>query len=125
MFFINLNMVGNEAFTFIMLVSLPVILGISEEVFYIIRYGKEYSGIIDRNVVFRYGYAIVPLIPLIYLLMNNHIILSIVVAIAWLILIRMEVMEKPKIKYKYDDELKIMTTYIVIIIMLLLLAILI
>jgi len=125
MFLITLNMVDNEAFTFIMLVSLPVILGISEEVFYIMRYGKEYSGIIDRNVVFRYGYAIVPLIPLIYLLMNNHIILSIVVAIAWLILIRMEVMEKPKIKYKYDDELKIMTTYIVIIIMLFILAMLI
>jgi len=35
-------MVDNEAFTFIMLVSLPVILGISEEVFYIMRYGKEY-----------------------------------------------------------------------------------
>ena len=125
MFLITLNMVDNEAFTFIMLVSLPVILGISEEVFYIMRYGKEYSGIIDRNVVFRYGYAIVPLIPLIYLLMNNHIILSIVVAIAWLILIRMEVMKKPKIKYKYDDELKIMTTYIVIIIMLFILAMLI
>jgi len=57
--------------------------------------------------------------------MNNHIILSIVVAIAWLILIRMEVMEKPKIKYKYDDELKIMTTHIVIIIMLFILAMLI
>ena len=122
MFFITLNMVDNEAFTFLMLLSLPVIWGILEEVFYIIKYGKEYSGVIDRSVVFRYGYAVVSSLLLIYLLIINQIIASIVVAIAWLISIRMEVIKKSKIKYYYDDSLRVLAIYAVIVIMLLILA---
>jgi len=105
-----------DGLALITLISLPVIWAILEETYTIQKYGKNFSGVVYRNILFRFGYVFTPIPLLLYLLFNNNS-MFILVFIGWLILIKTMAIPQ-KSEYNYNDSLKTIFIYILIIILL-------